>query len=82
MRITDFDILTFDGKASLLSRYGRYLDQRSMKDGSRVMIYDLFGFYVEVSYRQDRRVQYIRSRVNIFDDAPKYPEELSLLHLN
>jgi len=82
MRISDFDILTFDGKASLVSRYGRYLDQRVTKDGSRIIIYDLFGFYVEVSYRQDKRVQYIRSRSNYFTDENAYPEEFSLLHLN
>lgn len=82
MTITDFDILSFNGKASLLSKYGRYLDQRSTKDGARIMIYDLFGFYVEVSYRQDRRVQYIRTTKNIFEHRLEYVEELSLLHLN
>jgi len=82
MTLTDFDILTFDGKASLVSRYGQFLEQRIARDGSRTMIYDLFGFYVEVSYRKDRRVQYIRSRANLFTDSPDYLNELSLLHLN
>jgi hypothetical protein len=82
VNLSDFDILSFDGKASLISKYGRYLDQRIHKDGSRTMIYDLFGFYVEVSYRKDRRVQYIRSRSNYFDESPGYPDELSVLNLN
>jgi hypothetical protein len=82
MNLSDFDILSFDGKASLISKYGRYLDQRVHKDGSRTIVYDLFGFYVEVSYRKDRRVQYIRSRATYLKEAPDYPDELSILNLN
>ena len=82
MKIEDFDILSFNGKASLVSKYGRYLDQQYTKDGSRIMIYYLFGFYVEVSYKRDKRVQYIRSSTNIFVDRNASPEEFSLLHLN
>jgi len=82
MRMEDFDILSFNGKASLVSKYGRYLDQHCTRDGSRIIMYYLFGFYVEVSYRKDRRVQYIRSCANIFVDRNASPEEFSLLHLN
>ncbi len=75
MTRAEFDILSFDGKASLLSKYGRFIDERSTVDGSRVMVYDLFGFYVEVGYRNDKRVQYIRtcaqaSRLTTQNDLP------------
>lgn len=67
MTLTDFNLLGFDGKASLLTKYGKYLNDRTSGIGSRVLIYDLFGFYVEVSYRFDQRVQYIRAVNNIFE---------------
>ncbi len=81
MTITEFNLLSFDGKASLLTKYGKYLDQRTTKDGARIMIYDLFGFYVEVSYRFDRKVQYLRAVSNIFD-SETYLDSINLLHLN
>lgn len=81
MTLLDFNGLSFDGKASLLTKYGRYLDERSGKDGARIMIYDLFGFYVEVSYRFDRKVQYIRAVENIFD-TESHLDSINLLHLN
>ncbi len=81
MTITEFNLLSFDGKASLLTKYGKYLDQRTTKDGARIMIYDLFGFYVEVSYRFDRKVQYLRAVNNIFD-SETYLDSINLLHLN
>lgn len=81
MTIMEFNLLTFDGKASLLTKYGKYLDQRSSKDGARVMIYDLFGFYVEVSYRFDRKVQYLRAVDNIFE-SKTYLDSINLIHLN
>jgi len=79
--ITDFNLLNFDGKASLLTKYGKFLDQRTTAEGARIMIYDLFGFYVEVSYRFDRRVQYIRAVNNIFE-SDTYLESINMLHLN
>lgn len=82
MEIKEFDILSFDAKASLISRYGKYLDQKTTKDGSRIMVYDLFGFYAEVSYRNDRRVQYIRVVENIFQETHTNMDSLVLLHLN
>ena len=82
MSISEFEILSFDGKASLLSRYGKYLDQRYTIEGSRIMIYDLFGFFVEVSYRNDQRVQYIRTSSNVFESNEPDYKELTLLHLN
>lgn len=81
MTINEFNLLSFDGKASLLTKYGKYLDQRTTKDGARIMIYDLFGFYVEVSYRFDRKVQYLRAVNNIFD-SETYLDSINLLHLN
>ena len=81
MTIQEFNLLSFDGKASLLTKYGRYLDERSSGEGARVLIYDLFGFYVEVSYRFDRKVQYIRAVNNIFE-SESYLESINLLHLN
>ncbi len=81
MTLADFDHLSFDGKASLLTKYGKHLDQRTTKDGSRLYIYDLFGFYVEVSYRFDRKVQYIRAVNNVFE-RQDFVDNISLLHLN
>jgi len=81
MTIFEFNALNFDGKASLLTKYGKYLDQRSTKEGARVMIYDLFGFYVEVSYRFDKKVQYLRAVNNIFE-SESYLESINLIHLN
>ena len=81
MTLLDFNGLNFDGKASLLTKYGRYMDERSGNDGARIMIYDLFGFYVEVSYRFDRKVQYIRAVENIFA-TESYLDSINLLHLN
>lgn len=81
MNIVEFNLLSFDGKASLLTKYGKYLDQRTTKEGARIMIYDLFGFYVEVSYRFDRKVQYLRAVNNIFD-TETYLDSINLLHLN
>lgn len=81
MTLFDFNLLSFDGKASLLTKYGKYLDERVTKEGARIMIYDLFGFYVEVSYRFDRKVQYIRAVNNIFE-TESYLDSINLLHLN
>ncbi len=81
MTLTDFNLLGFDGKASLLTKYGKYLNNRPSGIGSKVLIYDLFGFYVEVSYRFDQRVQYIRAVNNIFE-SKAHLESISLLHLN
>lgn len=81
MTIQEFNLLSFDGKASLLTKYGRYLDERSSGEGARILIYDLFGFYVEVSYRFDQKVQYIRAVNNIFE-SESYLESINLLHLN
>lgn len=81
MTITDFNLLSFDGKASLLNKYGKYLDKRQAQDGARLMIYDLFGFYVEVSYRFDQKVQYIRAVNNIFENYTQL-DSISILHLN
>lgn len=81
MTLADFNILNFDGKASLLTKYGRFLNDRTTDGGSRVFIYDLFGFYVEVSYRFDKRVQYIRAVNNIFESRTNL-ESIHLLHLN
>ncbi len=81
MTITDFNLLSFDGKASLLTKYGKYLDKRQTKEGSRLMIYDLFGFYVEVSYRFDQKVQYIRAINNIFENYSQL-DSINILHLN
>jgi len=81
MNITDYNQLSFDGKASFLTKYGRYLDQRTTREGARIMIYDLFGFYVEVSYRFDRKVQYLRAVNNIFE-SDTYLDSINLLHLN
>ncbi len=81
MTILEFNALSFDGKASLLTKYGKYLDQRGSRDGARVMIYDLFGFYVEVSYRFDKKVQYLRAVNNIFE-SETYLESINLIHLN
>jgi len=81
MTIDEFNMLSFDGKASLLTKYGRYLDERTSGEGARILIYDLFGFYVEVSYRFDRKVQYIRAVDNIFQ-SESYLESINLLHLN
>lgn len=82
MTIFEFNALSFDAKASLLTKYGKYLDRRSAKDGARVMIYDLFGFYVEVSYRFDKKVQYVRAVDNIQNGRDSYLESLNLIHLN
>jgi len=81
MTITEFNSLSFDGKASLLTKYGRYLDERNTPEGAKVLMHDLFGFYVEVSYRFDRKVQYIRAVNNIFE-SETYLESINLLHLN
>lgn len=81
MTITDFNQLNFDGKASLLNKYGRYLSNRNSKQGTKLMIYDLFGFYVEVSYRFDHRVQYIRAVNNIFE-SNSLLDSIKVLHLN
>ncbi len=81
MTITEYSHLDFDSKASLLTKYGKYIDKRSTRDGARIMIYDLFGFYVEVCYRFDRKVQYIRSVNNILE-SESYVENMNLLHLN
>jgi hypothetical protein len=81
MTLADFEQLSFDGKASLLTKYGKYLDRRSNEAGSRVLIYDLFGFYVEVSYRFDKKVQYIRAVENIFESR-NYIDGINILHLN
>lgn len=81
MTITDFNLLSFDGKASLLNKYGKYLDNRNSKQGTKLMIYDLFGFYVEVSYRFDHRVQYIRAVNNIFE-SNSLLDSIKVLHLN
>lgn len=81
MTIDEFNMLSFDGKASLLTKYGRYLDERTTGEGARILIYDLFGFYVEVSYRFDRKVQYVRAIDNIFS-SESYLESINLLHLN
>lgn len=81
MTITDFNLLSFDGKASLLNKYGKYLDSRNSKQGTKLMIYDLFGFYVEVSYRFDQRVQYIRAVNNIFE-SNSLLDSIKVLHLN
>ncbi|NEN25023.1 hypothetical protein G3O08_16095 [Cryomorpha ignava] len=81
MTITDFNLLSFDGKASLLNKYGKYLDNRNSKHGTKLMIYDLFGFYVEVSYRFDQRVQYIRAVNNIFESNTLL-DSIKVLHLN
>ncbi len=81
MNIADYNELTFDGKASMLTKYGRYLDQRITKEGAKIMIYDLFGFYVEVSYRFDRKVQYLRALNNILESRG-YLDSINLLHLN
>lgn len=81
MTLLDFNGLNFDGKASLLTKYGKFLDERSGHNGARIMIYDLFGFYVEVSYRFDRKVQYIRAVENIFE-SEAHLESINLLHLN
>lgn len=81
MTITDFNLLSFDGKASLLTKYGKYLDKRHTNEGSRLMIYDLFGFYVEVSYRFDQKVQYIRAVNNIFENYSQL-DSINMLHLN
>ncbi len=81
MTITDFNSLSFDGKASLLTKYGKYLDDRSSQTGAKLMIYDLFGFYVEVSYRFDKKVQYIRAVNNIFENYSML-DSIKMLHLN
>jgi hypothetical protein len=81
MNIVEFNLLSFDGKASLLTKYGKYIDQRTTKEGARIMIYDLFGFFVEVSYRFDRKVQYLRAVNNIFE-SETYVDSINLLHLN
>lgn len=81
MTITDFNLLSFDGKAALLNKYGKYLDNRNSNDGAKLMIYDLFGFYVEVSYRFDHRVQYIRAVNNIFENNSLL-DSIKVLHLN
>ncbi len=81
MTIVEYNTLSFDGKASLLTKYGKYLDQRSTGEGARVMIYDLFGFYVEVCYRFDRKVQYLRAVNNIFE-SEHYLNSINLIHLN
>lgn len=81
MTITDFNLLSFDGKSSLLNKYGKYLDDRYSGSGAKLMIYDLFGFYVEVSYRFDRKVQYIRAVNNIFESRTLM-DSIKLLHLN
>jgi hypothetical protein len=81
MKIFEFNLLDFDGKASLLTKYGRYLDKRDSPEGSRILIYDLFGFYVEVSYRYDRKVQYIRAVSDIYEDSSSL-NSVSVLHLN
>jgi hypothetical protein len=81
MTLAEYNQLTFDGKASLLTKYGKFLEQRTAKDGARIMIYDLFGFYVEVSYRFDRKVQYLRALNNIFE-TENHVDSISLIHLN
>lgn len=81
MTLTDFNLLTFDGKASLLTKYGRFLNDRLTEGGAKVLIYDLFGFYVEVSYRFDKKVQYIRGVNNIFESRA-HLESINILHLN
>jgi hypothetical protein len=81
MTIDEFNLLSFDGKASLLTKYGKYLDHRNTKEGARIMIYDLFGFYVEVSYRFDRKVQYLRAVNNIFE-SETHLDSINLIHLN
>jgi len=81
MTITDFNLLSFDGKASLLNKYGKYLNNRNSSQGTKLMIYDLFGFYVEVSYRFDHRVQYIRAVNNIFE-SNSLLDSIKILHLN
>lgn len=81
MTLTDFNALNFDGKASLLNKYGRYLDNRNTGNGAKLMIYDLFGFYVEVSFRFDRKVQYIRAVNNIFESST-WTDSVKILHLN
>lgn len=81
MTIAEFNSLTFDGKASLLTKYGRFLDERTSGSGARILVHDLFGFYVEVSYRFDRKVQYIRA-INTVFKSESYVESINLIHLN
>lgn len=81
MTIDEFNFLNFNDRASILKEYGNFIDEHLIPETSKVKVFEVFGFFVEVSYRLDKKVQYIRA---IDDELSSVVclDPIKLLHLN
>ncbi|GEM_PF-1918028 len=81
MTLSDYNHLSFNGKASILTRYGKLVEGHAAAQGERIYTYSLFTFFVEVSYRFDKRVQYVRVTNQLDPSASRF-DYTHLIHLN
>lgn len=81
MTQSDYNLLSFNGKASILTRYGKLVEGHAASQGERIFTYSLFTFFVEVSYRFDKRVQYVRVTERIGQQTQRL-DYTHLIHLN
>ncbi len=81
MTLVEFNVLSFDQKRELIRKSGSFLDEKFRDNNNKISLYAMHGFFVEVSYRFDNKLQYIRGFENVFDCA-NYLESINLIHLN
>lgn len=81
MTLVEFNVLSFDQKRELIRKTGQFVDEKLRENNNKISVYSMYGFFVEVSYRFDKKLQYIRGFENIFDCA-NYLESINLIHLN
>lgn len=61
MEAIQYKRLTFDEQAFMVLKHGVFLQQRRQADRSRKCAFYLFGFFVEVLFGSDGKVQFIRT---------------------
>ena len=81
MTLKEFNVLDFEQKRELIRRAGQLLDEKYRDNNNKITIYSVYGFFAEVSYRFDEKVQYIRGFEDIFD-CDNYLDNINLIHLN
>ena len=81
INMEEFKSLTFNEKAGLITHYARFREKRPGPQLSNQVFFSLFDFCIEVSFREDGKVQYVRAMKSLQDSHLKV-DELFDFHLN
>jgi hypothetical protein len=61
MTSIEFNLLGLDKKERLVKNFGQLIDKKYSKSNTRIYVYTLADFYVQVSERFNNQIQFIKA---------------------